>query len=368
MCPEVVTCAIFVTMKFIDVCCLFRSLWLLFDCFEAYGWSLRILWTVFPSANMAVTCATRMPLQARAEVTQPITQAVGGVVSHIEDANAVAQEIGALLNYVQHVFTMREVAIQRKQWEDTRLQKVSEATAKAMKQWDEQHYPRLLQATWGWHPFYSAFLANPLCAAFIPAYPLSHSVIEAWDTHEDILKQSSITKVYPVPWSVLLLRCFLKYYTILPPVLLHPQHGLTGANLTKWLKLAGAPDGDGRRAWHLAVRYLKEDGFITFAGARPVETQQQWVADVEAAWRDLRNPSPQWWTELRHWCNSTQFRAFQDMAFHEKELWMKAWVIRDPPTAPSAALARYERWIQFREDLDIGYVLANPGDSASMHL
>ena len=304
-------------------------------------------------------------LQARAEVTLDIIEAVGGLVSQIEDANVVAFEIESLLIYVQHVFQMREVVKERKLWEDTRLQKVGDATAKAMKQWDEKHYPRLLQATWGWHPFYSAFLANPLCATFIPAYPLSHSAPEGWDTHECILKQSLITKVYPVPWSVLLLRCFLKYYTILPPVLLHPQHGLTGANLTTWLKLADAVDGDGRRAWQLATTYLKEDGFITFAGARPVESQQQWIADVEAAWRDLRNPTPQWWTELRHWCNSTQFRALQDMAFHEKQMWMKAWVIRDPPTEPSAPLARYEQWVQYREDLDIGYVLASPGTSST---
>jgi hypothetical protein len=300
-------------------------------------------------------------LQARAEVTQPITQAVGGVVSHIEDANVVAVEIAALLTYVQHIFDMRVVLKERKQWEDNRLQKVNEATAKAMKQWDEQHYPRLLQATWGWHPFYSAFLANPLCATFIPAYPLSHSAAEGRDVHDGLLRQSQVKKVYPVPWSVLLLRCFLKYYTILPPVLLHPQNGLTGANITKWLKLADAVDGDGRRAWQLATSYLKEDGFVLFAGARPAESQQQWIADVEAAWKDLRNPSPQWWTELRHWCNSTQFRAVQDMAFHEKQLWIEAWVIRDPPTASSASLACYERWVQYREDLDIGYVLANPG-------
>ena len=300
-------------------------------------------------------------LQAREEVTQPITQVVGGVVSHIEDANAVAVEIAALLTYVQHIFDTREVVKERTQWEDTRLHKINEATAKAMKQWDKQHYPRLLQATWGWHPFYSAFLANPLCASFIPAYPLSHSPVEGWDVHEGLLKQSQVKRVYPVPWSVLLLRCFIKFYTILPPVLLHPQNGLTGANITKWLKLADAIDGDGRRAWQLATSYLKGDGYLLFAGSRPVESKQQWAADVEAAWRDLRHPNSQWWTELRHWCNSTQFRAVQDMAFHEKQMWIKAWVIRDPPSTSSPCLARYERWVQYREDLDIGYVLADPG-------
>jgi len=155
---------------------------------------------------------------------------------------------------------------------------------------------------------------------------------------------------------------------MLPPVLLHPQHGLTGANLSRWLKLADAVDGDGWRAWQLATSYLKEDGFVSFAGARPVESQQEWVAGVEAGWRELRNPTPQWWTELRHWCNSTQFRALQDMAFHKKPLWLKAWLIRDPPSESSAPLARYESWVQYREDLDIGYVLAAPGTSSYLQL
>ena len=26
-----------------------------------------------------------------------------------------------------------------------------------MEDWDAEHYPHLLQATWGWHPFYSSF-------------------------------------------------------------------------------------------------------------------------------------------------------------------------------------------------------------------
>ena len=177
---------------------------------------------------------------------------------------------------------------------------------------------------------------------------------------EVVLQQSQVKRVYPVPWSVLLLRYFLKYYRLLPPVLLHLQNGLTGANITTWLKVAKEAHGHGPHAWQLATSHLKKEGFVLYAGARPVDSQHQWVADVDGAWRDLRNPSRQWWAELRHWCNATQFRAVRDMAFHDKQMWIQAWVIRDPPGAASPSLACYERWLQFREDMDIGYVLANP--------
>ena len=188
-----------------------------------------------------------------------MTEAVMGVVRKIEDASAsVDVEIAALTTYVQHIFVVREVAKERKQWEDGRQKKVSKAIALAMKQWDAEHYPRLLQTTWGWHPFYSSFLANPLCVKFIPTYPLSHSAVEAWDAHELVLQQSQLKQVYPVPWSVLLLRCFLKFHSPLPLVLLHPQNGVTGANIKQWLKVAKEYDGGGLRTWQVAVTYLKE--------------------------------------------------------------------------------------------------------------
>ena len=302
-------------------------------------------------------------MQAKSRVTPPIQQAVVGVVNKIDDAATVVDvEVQALITYVKHIFVMRDVVKERKQWEDNRQKKITEAIAKAMKEWDDKHYPRLLEATWGWHPFYSSFLANPLCRNFIPKYPLSHSPVEGWDAHEVVLQQTQVERVYPVPWSVLMLRCYLKYHSLLPPILLHPQNGLTGANITQWLKVAQESDGEGTRAWQQARSYLKEAGFVLYAGARPVDSKQQWVAGVEGAWKDLRNPSRQWWAELRHWCNATQFRAVQDMAKHDKQMWIQAWVMRDPPSAPKPSLVRYERWLQFREDLDIGYVLANPGN------
>ena len=302
-----------------------------------------------------------MLLQAKEEVTPAITDAVEGVMTRIELAHAMDVEVAGLIAYVQDIFVAREVARDRKQWEDDRQKKISEAIANAMKEWDDEHYPRLLEAYWGWHPFYSSFLANPLCVSFLPTFPLSHCAVEGWDVHEVVLQQSQVTQVHPVPWSVLLLRCFLRYYTPFPPLLLHPQNGVTGANIAKWLRDAKQVEGDGPRAWRFATSYLKEEGFLVFAGARPVDSKHQWVADVDAAWYNLRNPSPQWWAELRQWCNSTQFRAVQDMAQHDKQFWIKLWVMRNAPSSSAPAIARYEQWLQYREDLDIGYVLANPG-------
>lgn len=77
-------------------------------------------------------------MQAKSEITPTITKAVVGVFSNIDDATAVDVEIAALTTYVQHIFVMGEVVKERKQWEDNRQKKVSEAIAKAMKQWDDE--------------------------------------------------------------------------------------------------------------------------------------------------------------------------------------------------------------------------------------
>jgi hypothetical protein len=50
--------------------------------------------------------------------------------------------------------------------------------------------------------------------------------------------------------------------------------------------------------------YLKDEGFVLFASARPVNSHEQWVAYVEGTWKDLRNPDAQWWAELRMLYNS----------------------------------------------------------------
>ena len=252
---------------------------------------------------------------------------------------------------------------QHKQWEEERQAKVSAAIAGAMKHWDETHYPRLLAATWGWHPFYPTFVANPLCSNFRPEYPLFNSVVEGSHVHNMLLQQCHVERVYPVPWSVLLLRCFLKYHRLLAPLISHPFSGATINNVTGWLKLADEAEGPGWRAWHLAINYLKEEGFIVFVGAKEVDSKHQWVAELDVARMDLKDPNPHWWAELQRWCQSTQIRAVQDMAFHDKASWLNAWVIRDQPTTSLAPLSCYDRWLQHREDLDIGYVLANPGNA-----
>jgi hypothetical protein len=77
-------------------------------------------------------------------------EVVEGGVNKIDDAaSAVDVEIEALITYVKHTFLMRDLMKERKQWEDNRQKKVTDAIAKAMKQWDDEHYPCLLQATWG---------------------------------------------------------------------------------------------------------------------------------------------------------------------------------------------------------------------------
>ena len=308
-----------------------------------------------------------MLMQARPDVGPHITEVVVATVSKVHDVAAVAAKVGALVKYVEHIYLMREVMKQRKQWEDDRQAKVNEAVARAMKVWDDEHYPRLLLATWGWHPFYTSFVANHVCHGFTPSYPLQHSIVEGSNVHDLVLQQSHVTRVYPVLWSVLLLRCFLKYHTLSAPVVSHPSKGSTVSNVTEWSKLAQAADGEGSGAWQLATTYLKEEGFLMFAGARPVQSQEQWVAKVDDATQDLIHPTPEWWAELNMWCNSTRFRAIQDMAFHDKETWLKAWVIRDRPKSYSPPLACYERWLQHREDLDIGYILANPGIFGYFH-
>jgi hypothetical protein len=175
-------------------------------------------------------------MQARADVGPQITEVVVAIVSKIHDVADVAVEIGALVKYMEHTFLMREVKRQRKQWEEDRQAKVNAAIGIAMKVWDDEHYPRLLLATWGWHPFYLSYVANPFCHDFTPPYPLHHSIVEGSDAQGLVLQQSQVTRVYPVPWSVLLCRCFLKYHTLTAPVVSHPTTGATVANVTEWSK------------------------------------------------------------------------------------------------------------------------------------
>ena len=110
----------------------------------------------------------------------------------------VAAEIDALVKYVDHTLVMREVKKQRKQWEDDKQPKVEEAIARAMKEWDDAHYSRLLQATWGWHPFYSSFIANPICVDFRPHFPLQNSIVEGADVQLMLVEHCHVEPIYPV--------------------------------------------------------------------------------------------------------------------------------------------------------------------------
>ena len=300
-------------------------------------------------------------LQARSDSNLSVTETVVATMKKVDDEPALQVEVDALVNYIQHMVYMRNVMKQRLQWDEDRQAKVNAAIATTMKQWDDEHYPSLLEETWGWHPFYLSIVTNPICSSCRPSYPLNHSVVEGVNVQIQLLEDCHVQRVHPVPWSVLFLRCFLRYHTLMPPLISHPFSGGTPGNVTTWLKLAEEESGDGWRAWHLGKRYLKEEGFLVFAGARQVESKQQWLSELDDAWLDLKNPTPEWWEELHFWRQSTQVRAAQDMAFHDKQSWLNAWVLRDRPATLPKSLACYDLWLQHREDLDIGYVLASPG-------
>jgi hypothetical protein len=175
-----------------------------------------------------------------------VTQMVVATINKVGDDPALAKEVDAMIDYVQHMFVMRNVTAQRKKWDDDRQSKVNVAIANAMKTWDDEHYPSLLEATWGWHPFYLSFVANPLCSSFRPAYPLYHSVVEGINVQFMVLEQSHIQRVYPVPWSVLFLRCLLKYHSLMPPsyrTLLVVEPSATLQNGCSWLKKKTEMDG-----------------------------------------------------------------------------------------------------------------------------
>jgi hypothetical protein len=85
--------------------------------------------------------------QAKSDITTAITQLVVQVVSKVHDSTALVTEIASLINYVKDIFLKREVVKQRKLWEEDRQRKIAEIIAKAMKQWDDENYSRLLEAT-----------------------------------------------------------------------------------------------------------------------------------------------------------------------------------------------------------------------------
>ena len=97
-------------------------------------------------------------MQAIPDVGPIIMQIVVVTMSKVHDTTSVVFEINALLMYVLHMFAMQEVIKLQKQWDIDRQAKVILAIAKAMKQWNDDHYSCLLHATWGWHPFHLSAL------------------------------------------------------------------------------------------------------------------------------------------------------------------------------------------------------------------
>ena len=131
-----------------------------------------------------------------------------------------------------------------------------------MKRWDDDNYLRMLQVTWSWHLFYPSFVNNLICIIFKHAFSLLHSIGKGADIHVVVLGHSHVRKVYHVFWSVLLIRCFLKFYNLKSFLLSHPWDGVTDAHVTAWLKFGGKNDGFGSHVWQLTTRHLKEEGFF----------------------------------------------------------------------------------------------------------
>lgn len=74
-----------------------------------------------------------MLTQAKPDVGPLITKTVVAVMSQVDDDAALQSEIGALCHYIQHTFVSHEVMKQRKQWDDDRQAKISNAILRAMK-------------------------------------------------------------------------------------------------------------------------------------------------------------------------------------------------------------------------------------------
>ena len=72
-------------------------------------------------------------LQARPDVRPTITENVVATISRVGDEAGLGSEINALVNYIQHMFHMRNVLKQRKQWDEDRQAKIVAAIAAAMK-------------------------------------------------------------------------------------------------------------------------------------------------------------------------------------------------------------------------------------------
>lgn len=65
----------------------------------------------------------------------------------VYDVTALKFENDDLFHYIQHNFIMREVMKKRMLWDDDRQTNINNVIAKAMKQWDNEHYPHMLKTT-----------------------------------------------------------------------------------------------------------------------------------------------------------------------------------------------------------------------------
>ena len=70
-------------------------------------------------------------LQDKPDIGPAMKESVVATFRRLGDGSGVESEIDALLNYGQHVFNMRNVLKQRKQWDEDRQAKITSAIALA---------------------------------------------------------------------------------------------------------------------------------------------------------------------------------------------------------------------------------------------
>lgn len=86
-------------------------------------------------------------MQVKPHVTPVFTKMVVAAMSQVDDNVIFQFQIDVVCHYIQHTDVSCEVMTQLKQWDDDRHAKINDVISKAMKELDNKHYLRLLEAT-----------------------------------------------------------------------------------------------------------------------------------------------------------------------------------------------------------------------------
>lgn len=78
-----------------------------------------------------------------------------------------------------------------------------------------------LGAKLGLAPLYATSIYNLTCVAYVLTFPLQHKEDEALSLHSTLLSHPRASRTDPMPWLVLFLRRFLKFFCKLAPYILH---------------------------------------------------------------------------------------------------------------------------------------------------